>query len=143
MYCTNCGKEMDGGAAICLACGYAKNTGKKYCEHCGAEHNPNAVVCVSCGCSLGGSQGSAGAATGQVGDKAKTTAGLLYVLIGWLGIGDFYLGYTTKGIIKLALTLIGGLLVVGIVASIGWSIYDGVLTFQGKKLDAKGYALKD
>lgn len=38
--------------------------------------------------------------------KDKTTAGILGILLGWLGIHHFYLGSTTAGIIEIVLTVI-------------------------------------
>ena len=70
MYCSNCGKTMADGAAICLSCGFAKGTGNAFCENCGAPRNPNAVVCTSCGCAVASK-------TGSVGTKSKLVAGLL------------------------------------------------------------------
>lgn len=39
-------------------------------------------------------------------DKDKTTAGLLALLIGWLGIQYFYLGKTTAGVLTILLTIV-------------------------------------
>lgn len=134
MYCSNCGKSMADGAAICLACGFAKGTGNAFCENCGAPRNPNAVVCTSCGCAVASK-------TGSVGTKSKLIAGLLYTLLGAFGIGDFYLGYTKIGVIKLLITIIS----MGAFALVSWiwSLIDGIKAFQGEKTDASGHALKD
>lgn len=51
--------------------------------------------------------------------KNKTTAGLLGILLGGLGIHKFYLGYTTPGIIMLlASILVIGAPVMGIIGLI-------------------------
>lgn len=143
MYCSNCGQVMNDGAAICTNCGFARGNGVHFCENCGAERNPGASMCVKCGFALG--QGASGASK-----KTKTIAGLLYIILGAFGIGDFYLGYTTKGIIKLLLSLFTFLLsrfiwifIVG--ALIVWiiSIVEGVKCLQGGMKDAKGIPLKD
>lgn len=45
--------------------------------------------------------------------KDKTTAGILAILLGWLGVHKFYLGNTKGGILYIVLTLccgIGGVL---------------------------------
>ncbi len=46
------------------------------------------------------------------GAEKKIPAGILAILLGWLGIHKFYLGYTKEGIIQLILGLlcIGGLI---------------------------------
>ena len=46
--------------------------------------------------------GAAGAGT-----KSKVAAGVLGILLGWLGIHKFYLGYTTPGLILLGATIVG------------------------------------
>ena len=38
--------------------------------------------------------------------KSKVAAGVLGILLGWLGIHKFYLGYTTEGLIMLAVSLV-------------------------------------
>jgi TM2 domain-containing membrane protein YozV len=38
--------------------------------------------------------------------KDKTTAGILGILLGWLGVHHFYLGSTTAGIIEIVLTVV-------------------------------------
>ena len=51
--------------------------------------------------------------------KNKTTAGLLGILLGGLGIHKFYLGYTTPGIIMLLVSITGiGAPVMGIIGLI-------------------------
>ena len=134
MFCSNCGQPMNEGAAICTACGFAKGKGVHYCENCGTERNPGAAMCVKCGFALG--QGEGGEST-----KTKTVAGILYILLGALGVGDFYLGYTAHGVIKLLVSIftVG----FGAVAMWIWSIIDAVKCFQGEKTDAKGNKLKE
>ncbi|MBQ3920221.1 MAG: TM2 domain-containing protein [Oscillospiraceae bacterium] len=39
-------------------------------------------------------------------DKNRTTAGILAILLGSLGVHKFYLGYTTQGIITIAVSLL-------------------------------------
>jgi TM2 domain-containing membrane protein YozV len=60
-------------------------------------------------------------ATGKAGrGKNKVVAGVLALLLGWLGIHHFYLGSAGAGIIELLLSCIGG---------VGWivAIVEGVL----------------
>ncbi len=47
------------------------------------------------------------------GAEKKVPAGVLGILLGWLGIHKFYLGYTKEGIIQIVLSLacgIGGII---------------------------------
>ncbi|MDO5026173.1 MAG: NINE protein [Trueperella sp.] len=70
--------------------------------------------------------------------KSQVVAGILGVLLGWLGIHRFYLGYTGIGIAQIAVTLItfglGGL----------WGFIEGILILVGAnafRTDARGIPL--
>ena len=63
--------------------------------------------------------------------KSWTTALILSVLLGSLGVDRFYLGYTGLGILKLITC--GGC---GI-----WSLYDILMLAMGKTVDANGQPL--
>lgn len=56
------------------------------------------------------------------GARDKTTAGILALLLGWLGIHHFYLGNTNIGIIYLVISLCTG-------TSVGWvlGVIDGII----------------
>lgn len=43
------------------------------------------------------------------GAEKKIVAGILAILLGWLGIHKFYLGYTKEGVIQIILSLLCGL----------------------------------
>lgn len=62
----------------------------------------------------------------------KVVAGVLAILLGWLGVHKFYLGYTTPGVIQLIL----GLLTCGVTNII--SIIEGIiyLTKSDEEFDA-------
>jgi len=63
--------------------------------------------------------------------KDWTTALLLSIFLGFLGIDRFYLGYTTLGILKLITG--GGCLI--------WWVYDLIMIIQNKLPDANGQPL--
>ena len=132
-YCRNCGKEIDPRAEICVACGYKNGDGDKYCFHCGNELPPEAEVCMSCGFAVKRTaQAPSGAKTG----KSKMVAGLLGIFLGGLGIHNFYLGYTGKGVAQLLLSCVG----VGFI----WGLIDGIMIFTGKiNTDSEGNPLVD
>lgn len=76
--------------------------------------------------------------------KSKMAAGLLGIFLGSLGIHNFYLGYTTKGIVQLLLTTVGACLIIGPIISWIWGIVEGIMCLTGSiNQDAKGLPLKD
>lgn len=129
MYCKNCGYQMDPNAAICVKCGCAKGTGISYCPNCGQPTNPGAAVCTSCGAAL--------TVAPAADAKSKLVAGLLGIFLGGLGVHNFYLGYTGKGVAQLLLSLCFG---IGAI----WGLIEGIMILCGKiNVDADGKPLKD
>jgi TM2 domain-containing membrane protein YozV len=53
-----------------------------------------------------------------LGADKKLTAGICAILVGWLGVHKFILGYTTEGIIQLVLGLCGIGWVIGLIEGI-------------------------
>lgn len=137
MYCKNCGEPyVTDQAVMCVKCGVQKGMGNNYCPNCGQQTNPDSVVCLNCGISL--------TSASQVGKKSKIVAGILGILLGGLGIHNFYLGYTKKALIQLLVSLIGGVLSCGI-ATIGisiWGLVEGIMILCGNiNVDGEGYPL--
>ncbi len=114
-FCTKCGKELDGSQLYCDSCG-AETTEKARVESNQKIVNPES--------------------------KSKLVAGLLAIFVGTLGIHNFYLGYTSKGICQLLITLLScGLFAVGVMI---WSLIEGINILTGKiSVDAKGIPLTD
>ena len=74
--------------------------------------------------------------------KSKVAAGLLGIFLGCFGVHNFYLGYTTKGIVQLLLSVLscGTLAVVSEI----WGVIEGIMILTGSiKTDAKGLPLKE
>jgi TM2 domain-containing membrane protein YozV len=71
------------------------------------------------------------------GQKSFTSAVLLSVFLGWLGVDRFYLGFTLLGVLKLAATLLS----FGWLAWIWW-IVDIILITTGKLNDSNGVPLR-
>lgn len=142
-YCKNCGEPyMTDEAVMCVKCGVAKGQGSNYCHNCGKPMAPQASVCLSCGV--------AAAQAVPADAKSKIAAGLLAIFLGAFGIHNFYLGYTSKAITQLVLTIVGFVLcciVVGAFLVLGieiWGIVEGVMILTGKiDRDANGIPLKD
>jgi TM2 domain-containing membrane protein YozV len=70
-------------------------------------------------------------------DKSKLTAGLLQIFLGGFGIGRFYLGYTTIGVLQLVVTVV--------TCGIGsiWGLIDGIMILIGNVPDIEGRTLRD
>ncbi len=136
MYCKNCGNQVAPDAAVCLNCGVATGNGSNFCQNCGAQAIPGAAVCTTCGVALGN------ASVNAVNAKSKLVAGLLGILLGSLGVHNFYLGYTKKAVIQLLLSLFGcgvGAVVAGI-----WGLVEGIQILTGSiAVDANDVPLKD
>jgi TM2 domain-containing membrane protein YozV len=127
MYCKNCANEIPNQAVVCVKCGCPTNAGYNFCYNCGNQVLPGAVICTTCGVLIAN-----GAA------KSKIAAGLLGIFLGGFGVHNFYLGYTTKAVIQLILTIVS--------CGIGsiWGFIEGILILTGSiNTDAKGIPLKD
>lgn len=142
-FCKNCGEAYTTDEAVmCVKCGVAKGQGSNYCQSCGKPVQPGAAVCLNCGVSTT-PQAAAGA-------KSKMAAGLLGIFLGAFGVHNFYLGYTSKAVTQLVLTIIGIVLscvVVGAFLVLGieiWGLVEGIMILTGKiNTDANGNLLGD
>lgn len=101
MYCTNCGEEMNDNQAVCLKCGVKVGEGVGYCGNCGATLAENADVCLNCGVAV--------KKQGNLNGKDKVTMALICFFLGGLGIHNFMMGETKKGVLRLVLSLCCGL----------------------------------
>jgi TM2 domain-containing membrane protein YozV len=73
-----------------------------------------------------------------VSPKNRLVAGLLGILIGGLGIHNFYLGFTTKGVIQLVLTIT----VFFWWAAAIWGLVEGIIILTSKDpKDVNGLSL--
>lgn len=104
MFCKNCGEAMNDNQAICLKCGVKTGTGNAFCANCGNAVAPNADVCLSCGVAI------KNAVNGDyLNGKDKITMALICFFLGGLGIHNFMLGETKKGIVKIVLSFCAGI----------------------------------
>lgn len=73
--------------------------------------------------------------------KSKMAAGLLGIFLGAFGVHNFYLGYTTKAVIQLCLTLLScGILSF---ASGIWGFIEGIMLLTGSiNVDGNGMPLQ-
>lgn len=74
--------------------------------------------------------------------KSKVAAGVLGILLGFLGVHNFYLGYTGKAIAQLLITLLSCFILSW--ASWIWGLVEGILILTGSMaVDGQGVPLKD
>lgn len=101
MFCKNCGEQMNDNQAICLKCGVKTGEGNAYCANCGKEVVPEAEVCLSCGVAI--------KKTANYGNYDKVVIALVCFFLGGLGIHNFMLGETKKGVVKIVLNFCFGI----------------------------------
>ena len=138
-YCRNCDKEIADQAVVCVGCGVPVGVGTAFCPNCGSETNSLATVCVKCGVGLSNAVKGSTSVPGAPSGKSKVAAGILGILLGSLGIHNFYLGRTNRAIIQLLLGTVGAFVVVGPLISGVWGIVEGIQILTGSiATDAKG-----
>ena len=110
----------------------------RYCTKCGAINDDLAQYCTTCQAPLSPVSSGYSAVNSEyqpmqavhpgamvdwkaMGADKKIVAGICAILVGWLGVHKFILGYTTEGIIQLVL----GILTCGLTSIIG--IIEGIL----------------
>ncbi len=109
-FCRSCGEQMNDNQAICLKCGVQADDGNNFCPNCGAPVNPDAAICLNCGVELKKRASKSG---NDLNGKDKTTMAIICFLLGGLGVHNFMMGESKKGIIKIVLSIccgIGGIL---------------------------------
>lgn len=101
MFCSNCGKEINDNAFACIHCGFAARSENNYCTNCGESVNEKQVICTKCGVSLASGNNSLSVQTNKHSEAwtRKTTAGILGLLLGGLGIHKFYHGSWGWGVV--------------------------------------------
>src|ERR1700733_2426817 len=111
IHCTNCSNLVSKKAVACIGCGANPKAHKKFCADCGTPLNEEQVICIKCGVSV---------VPLADGKKSKTTAALLAILLGGLGVHHFYLGSWGWGLLEFLLcwTYIPAL--VGLIMGICW-----------------------
>jgi SNF family Na+-dependent transporter len=95
---------MNDNQAICLNCGVKTGEGSAFCSNCGGAVAPGAEVCMNCGVAIK----KAGVAGGIDKDN-KMVMALVCFFLGGLGIHNFMLGETKKGIVKIVANICMGL----------------------------------
>ena len=144
MFCKNCGAPMNDNAVVCVKCGCQRGVGVNFCPNCGRAVTPGAAVCLNCGIALAAPPPPTNYGPAVAGQKSKVAAGLLGIFLGGLGVHNFYLGYTTKAVIQLVVSLVGGIITFGLAAFAMeiWGLIEGIMILTGKiAVDGKGMPL--
>ncbi|WRS26715.1 TM2 domain-containing protein [Oscillospiraceae bacterium MB08-C2-2] len=143
MQCKTCGSQLPPGASFCSTCGTQAGPEGVQCPRCGQQFPVQPPVCANCGF-----QFIPPVSQPVYGQKSRMAAGILGILLGSLGIHNFYLGFTQRALIQLLVSIIGGFLSFGI-ASFGmgvWGLVEGIFILTGDpryQRDAMGVPLKD
>lgn len=79
-----------------------------FCKNCGAPLNENQAVCLNCGVANDAAPASARVtAPGNYNGQSKLTILLVCYFLGGLGIHNFMLGESKKGVVKILLSTVG------------------------------------
>lgn len=125
MNCPNCGSSVPPGLARCRKCGsFVEQPAQPTQGATPVVQQPIIIQTVQ--------------AAPVAGTKSRVAAGILGILLGYLGVHRFYMGYIGVGIVQLILTLT----FVGMFISGPWGFTEGVLILVGAfNRDAKGQPL--
>lgn len=128
--CTNCGVDISVEAAFCNFCGAAQQSQQAPPQPEQAAPNYQQVP----------PQPPYGQAPYE--QKSKLAAGLLGIFLGGLGIHNFYLGYQSRGLIQLLVSLLT--CGIGAVPMSIWGLIEGIQILTGSiSVDANNVPLKD
>ena len=123
MFCRNCGTQLNDNQAFCQNCGAPQNTqtaqaapaaqGYPLCPNCGNPVMPGAAVCQTCGAPLmppvqqpmQPMQQNGAYLNGQ----DKTVMALICFFLGGIGIHNFMMGETKKGVMKIVFAFLCGI----------------------------------
>lgn len=108
MYCKNCGEMLNPNQAICLKCGVEVGKGNGFCSSCGKEVMQNASVCMNCGVAIN-SSGAKGVGGNNLNGKDKVTIAIICFFFGGIGIHNFMMGESKKGVFKIIMSLCFGI----------------------------------
>ncbi len=154
MFCKNCSKELLNGENICSQCGAPAGAGVNYCSNCGTYTPQNSTYCPRCGAPCkeeGVNLNPTPVYTPSMPQKpiaqepkSRLAVGLVALILGSLGIHNFYLGFKGRGYAQLLMTLLSfftcGL--TALAASI-WALVEGIQILSGTvNQDAYGIEFK-
>ncbi len=103
MFCKNCGESINENQAICVKCGVKVGDGSTFCANCGQTVNGDADVCMNCGVAI------KKAAGGNLNGQDKVTMIIVCLFLGGLGIHNFMMGESKKGVFKIIMSFLCGI----------------------------------
>ncbi len=92
---------MNENQAVCVKCGVKVGEGNKFCQNCGKEINENADVCLNCGVAV--KKQKIVSVDGNLGGQSKLTMALICFFLGGIGVHNFMMGETKKGVFKIVM----------------------------------------
>ncbi len=101
MFCPQCYHELNDSDQFCYYCGAKIELPIQHCPNCGHEIHKQDHNCSHCGYQLPLQR------TKVVYPKRKIVAIILGLILGGLGIHNFYLGYSSKGFFQIVLFFVG------------------------------------
>ena len=105
MFCKNCGVAINDNQAICVKCGVKVGDGSQFCANCGNPVTEGADVCLNCGVVVKKQNAPANYLNGQ--DKIVMI--LVTLFLGGIGIHNFMMGETKKGVFKIIMSFLCGI----------------------------------
>lgn len=143
----------------CNFCGQAVRQSDNYCPACGNMLEDNSATQANdahhdeggncqCGCGCQGTCHCGNDGYYSFNSHSRVVAALLAFFFGWLGLHNFYLGFYTRAVCQLVISLIVGALSCGLASlAVGiWAFIEGVLylaSAEGFRTDAHGIPLRD
>ena len=97
---------MNANQDYCIKCGVKKNSGSKFCQNCGDSVGENADVCVNCGASVKSSQSGW---DDNLAGQSRIALAVICFFLGGLGIHNFMMGETKKGVFRIITSLCCGI----------------------------------
>ena len=94
---------MNDNQAICVKCGVKVGEGNHFCANCGNTIAENADFCMNCGVAV------KKAASGNLNGQDKVVMIIVCLFLGGIGIHNFMMGETKKGVFKIIMSLLCGI----------------------------------